>query len=575
MKKLIYILIAVFGITLTSCEPEEVTINTLDATDAALITAELNAPDVSSFEVIQTNDITQGNESLNAITLTWNPATGLNDGNILYFLQMDVEGNGFKNAVTIPLAQDGTVELSRSFTFGELNNAANKISANLAAIASALSVKFGEANTFEVRVESILGASIAKAYSQPIILSVKPYFSGLTNEIGVSGNALNVDVLIAIADGIYEGRLNLTKNTFRFFAQPTDNNVSYNYAYFQANGYTIDPLLENANDTEMNFKFTGNEGPWDIFINTKQKTITLVEVIVPDNLYIVGNITNPAWSPAISPKMNLVSEGVFALVIQIQGTSDGFKFIPTNTNYDGDWGEDPANPGKIIQDGEQNLTGYEAGKYLVTVNYNTLTYKVTAVNKLFMVGNITNPQWGAGAALQMSEASLGVYSIPVDLAAGAEFKFLPTNANFDGDWGVDGANPGKIIQEGESNLLGYAAGKYVVAVNFNTLSFTVSPVTAIPTNLYLVGDHNGWNNGTANALTNVSAGVFTITLNLSAGNGFKFLPTQGTWDGDWGENKTSKGVLEQKDEQNLSVTADGSYKITVDFNKGNLSVVLQ
>ncbi len=469
MKKLIYILIAVFAVTV-ACDPDEVTINTLEASEAELIAAELDAPAANTFEITRTTDLVQGNEAADAVTFTWSKATGDNDGAIMYYLQLDVAGNDFTTAVTIPLAQEGTSELSRALTFGDLNKAVNKISSNLFAIASPLSINFEDVNSLEIRVESILGASIAKAYSQPIPLTVNPYFSGLTNELAVSGTALNEDVMIAIADGVYKGRLNLTQNTFRFFAQPADTNVSYNYEYFESDGYTIDPILENANDDKMNFKFTGAEGPWDIFIDTNVKSITLVEVTIPDNLYVVGNNTNPAWNPAISPEMNLVSEGVFALVIELQGAADGFKFIPTNTGYDGDWGEDPANPGHIIQDGEQNLTGYEAGKYLVTVDYNTLTYKVTSVNNLFMVGNITDPGWNTGASLPMSEASLGIYSLTVDLADGAEFKFLPTNASFDGDWGADAANAGRIIQDGEVNLSGYGAGKYIIAVNFNTLS---------------------------------------------------------------------------------------------------------
>ncbi len=573
MKKLIYILIAVIGITFTGCEPDEVTINELTPYDGTLIAAELEVPSASSFLISQTTDVAQGNETTQAVILNWSSATGDNDGNIMYFLQMDIVGNKFESAVTIPLGQTGTTELSRSFTFGELNSAVNKLSSNLIAIASALSVNFNELNNLEIRLESVLGASIAKAYSQPITISVNPYFSGLSNELNLKGLALADAVKLTVADGMYAGRVNLTKNIFRIFAEPSTSNISYNYAYFQSNGYTIDPLLENANDTAMNFKFTGNEGPWDISIDTKAKTITLVEVTIPDNLYIVGSNTDPAWKPTISPKMNLISEGVFALVIQLSGPSDGFKFIPTNIDYTGDWGEDPANLGSIIQDGEQNLTGYDAGKYLVVVDYNKLTYKVTAVNNLYMVGKITTPEWTPSASPKMVEASLGIYSLVVDLADGAEFKFLPTNASFDGDWGADKNNPGSIIQDGESNLIGYPAGKYVVSVNFNTLSFKVSSVSAIPTNLYLVGDHSNWSPGSSPIFTKINPGVFQITQALAGGKGFKFLPTNANFDNDFGENKTSKGVLEQKDEQNVSVTTDGTYKITVDFNKGNISVI--
>lgn len=316
-------------------------------------------------------------------------------------------------------------------------------------------------------------------------------------------------------------------------------------------------------------------GKYKIYVNLNTLTFTVSQITAPPTLFIVGDNTTPNWNPGISPQMNLVSEGIFALVIKIDGPTKGFKFIPTNTGYDGDWGADAANPGSIIQDGEQNLSGYEAGKYLVTVDFNTLTYKVTAVNSLYMVGSITNPDWNPAISPQMSEASLGIYSLVVDIADGDGFKFIPTNTGYDGDWGADPANAGHIIQDGEVNLSGYAAGKYVVAVNFNTLSFTVSAVSAIPTNLYLVGQFNGWNAGAAPKFTNISAGVFEITQALTAGGeGFKFIPQQ-DWPNDWGESKTSSKVLEQGNEQNVVVNANGTYVITVDFNKGNFKTVLQ
>ncbi|MFA5300985.1 MAG: SusF/SusE family outer membrane protein, partial [Lutibacter sp.] len=73
--------------------------------------------------------------------------------------------------------------------------------------------------------------------------------------------------------------------------------------------------------------------------------------------------------------------------------------------------------------------------------------------------------------------------------------------------------------------------------------------------------------------TQTSAGVFEITQTLSANDEFKFVPVAGSWGDDFGESKVSKRVLEQNDENNLKVTAGGSYKITVDFNNGNISVV--
>ena len=317
-------------------------------------------------------------------------------------------------------------------------------------------------------------------------------------------------------------------------------------------------------------------GKYKITVDLNTFTFTVVEVIAPDNLYIVGNITDPTWTPAAALPMNLIKEGVFALVIDIQDGAE-FKFLPTNTGWDGDFGEDPNNSGTIADmDGELNVSGYTAGKYLVVVDFNTLTYNLTSVNSLFLVGNITDPQWNPEASIPMAEASLGVFSTIIDLQDGAEFKFLPTNTGWDGDWGLDPNNNEFIADiDGEQNLSGYAAGIYVIAVNFNTLSYTVSSVNTIPTELYLVGSFRGWSNDADNPqFTETSAGVFEISQALSAGDEFKFVPVASSWDNDWGESPTSTGVLQQDGENNLNVADAGTYVIQVDFNTGTVSVVL-
>ncbi|NEW79810.1 MAG: SusF/SusE family outer membrane protein [Gelidibacter sp.] len=312
-------------------------------------------------------------------------------------------------------------------------------------------------------------------------------------------------------------------------------------------------------------------GKYKIKVNLNTFTFTVTEVISPNNLFLVGSLTG--WDPTTSLPFFKSGENIFTIVIDLP-TGGEFKFLPTNTGWDGDWGVNPNTAGGIVQDGEDNVKGYAAGKYLVTVDYNTLTYKLTSVGSLNVVGSING--WDNASALPMAEASLGIFSIVLNLPAGAEFKFLPTLGSWDGDWGADGSNAGRIIQDGESNLSGYEAGKYVVAVNYNTMSYTVSKITAVPTNLYLVGGFNGWSNTAGNPqFTQTSAGVFEITQTLSANDEFKFVPVAGSWDNDFGESKVSKKVLEQNDENNLKVTAGGSYKITINFNKGNISVVLQ
>lgn len=574
MKKLIYILIAVFGVAFVACEPDEVTINTLDPAEAELIAAELNTPDVNVFEIVQTTDAEQGNETEQAVALSWTAASGDNNRDLMYYVQMDVAGNDFANAATIPLAQNGTSELTRSLTFGELNNASTKIGENLLAIASALAVNYDEANDFEVRVEIVLGNAIAKTYSNVITISVTPYYTGLPDELLVSGAALSEDVAIASTDGVFEGQLNLTNDTFRFFAQPAETNISYNYEYFESNGYTIDPLLENANDAEMNFNFTGSEGPWDFVLDTNTKTITLIEVVAPDNLYIIGSLTG--WDPATAFPFNNNGDNTFTIAVNLVD-GDQFKFIPTLGTWDGAWKEDPNNPGSIINEGgDPNISGFLPGQYLITVDFNTLTFEVKAINELYLVGSLTG--WDPATSLTMSKASTGVFSIKLNLQADDEFKFLPTNTGWDGDFGDDPNNPGFSFDgEGEKNLSIDTAGDYIVSYNYTTNTIDVSPII-IPTELYIVGSFRGWSNDAGNPqLTEMAPGVFEVTQDFSMDDEFKFVKSNsgGDWANDMGENSNHPGVIEQDGESNIKIKTSGTYKVTVNFNNGTIAVVLQ
>ena len=314
-------------------------------------------------------------------------------------------------------------------------------------------------------------------------------------------------------------------------------------------------------------------GKYDVYVNLNTFTYTLTQITAPENLYVVGSLTN--WSPEEALQMNKISDGVFALVINLQD-GDAFKFIPTNTSWDGAWKEDPNNPGTITDEaGDPNISGYAAGKYVAMVDFNTLTFKLSSVDNLYIVGSLT--AWDPASAIQMSEASLGVFSKVVDLADGDACKFIPTNTSWDGAWKEDPNNPGIITDEaGDPNISGYAGGKYVITVNFNTLSFSVSAVTAIPTNLYLVGSLTSWDPAQALQFNNTSNGVFTLVINLTEGDAFKFIPTNTSWDGAWKEAPAYPGTItDEAGDPNISGYMTGTYLITVDFNNGNFSVVLQ
>lgn len=501
----------------------------------------INSPiDGSSISLIGDN------ETNPALTISWT-APLLEGTGVTYKVEAALTGTDFAKPILIGTTTKTTI----SMTVKELNTFAHDV----------LLIKGDTETAIDIRVIS------DNEVSKKISVILTPYKVEFT-EFYLVGSLTEWDPtkslpMTRIGFNEFEITIDLKANDeFKFL--PTNIDWTGDWGEDPANPGTL------IDKNEQNLKgYTA--GKYKIYINLNTFTFKVTPLIAPTNLFLVGSLTG--WDPTTSLPFFKSAENVFTIVINLPAGAE-FKFLPTNTGWDGDWGANKDVSGGIVQDNEDNVKGFAAGKYLVTVDFNTLTYKLTSINNLFLVGSLTG--WDPGTSLPMSEASLGIFSKVIDLPAGAEFKFLPTNSGWDGDWGGSKDISGRIVQENEDNIKGFEAGKYVIAVNFNTLSYTVSKLNAVPFNLYLVGGFNGWNNSAFNPqFTNPSTGVFNIIQTLAANDEFKFVPVAGSWGDDFGESKTSKNVLEQNNEQNLKVTENGSYSITVDFNKGNISVVKQ
>ncbi len=505
-------------------------------------------PKEESFEIVTpTNGSTvvldDTNLSNTALFISWNDPIG--SGGSTYNIEIADAGTEFETPFLLGTS-DGT---NFSMTVDELNTF----------LLDTMGINPDEVNKLEIKVSN------SSEVTQAITVLFTP-FTVEYAEMYLVGSLTNWEPTEALA---------MTRLDFNLFEITIDLVDGDEFKFLPTNidfegdlGEDPDNAGHLIEDGEQNLSgYTA--GKYKISVDLNTFTFEVEELLAPAELFLVGSLTG--WDPATSWPFFNSAENVFTIVADLPDGAE-FKFLPQNTGWDGDWGEDPNNPGSIIQDGEQNISGYPAGKYLITVDYNTLTYKLSSIDNLFLVGSLTG--WDPGTSIPMGEASLGVFSTIIDLPDGAEFKFLPQNTGWDGDWGEDASNPGRIIQDDEQNLSGYAAGKYVVAVDFNTLSFTVSSVNEVPANLYLVGAFNGWSNDASNPqFTEISSGVFEISQALSVDDEFKFVPVAGSWDNDWGESKVSTGVLEQNDENNVKVNDAGTFKITVDFNNGTISVV--
>jgi hypothetical protein len=191
--------------------------------------------------------------------------------------------------------------------------------------------------------------------------------------------------------------------------------------------------------------------------------------------------------------------------------------------------------------------------------------------KLFVVGSFLDESgygadWTPGNAAPIAASAEGNnnYEGFVFMNVGnPEFKFLPTNESFDGDYGDDGTFSGTLIQEGESNCTISDAGYYFVKANLDNLTYSTEVASwgvignATPT---------GWDSDT-DMVYDADAKTWSITLDLipqvAPDNGFKFRAND-DWALNLGDNGAD-GTMEFNGE-NLGVETAGTYLITLDLS---------
>lgn len=124
----------------------------------------------------------------------------------------------------------------------------------------------------------------------------------------------------------------------------------------------------------------------------------------------------------------------------------------------------------------------------------------------------------------------------------------------------------------------------------NVLKFTVTPYAIPPKvtppvtgKLYIVGSATpgGWNNPVpvpSQEFTKLSPTLYQITLPLTGGGSYLFLPLNGDWGVKYGaigsnnSNNVNGDDMRQGGGDMLAPAASGTYKIEVDFQRGKFTV---
>ncbi|HEY9221512.1 MAG: SusE domain-containing protein [Lutibacter sp.] len=303
MKKLKFILILLLSISIWSCEDDDADIDIFPSETLEGV-AVLNTPNVIDFEITETTDVVVGNENEIATTFTWSEVTGNYNGSVLYFLEMDIKGNNFKNGVYAPLGSQGTTELSKEISNNDLNLAVNKINTQLVTLGSALAVDFSTATEFDIRVVSVADISKDKSFSEPITIKVNAYekivviepelfiVGSVQSYYGTSNwNPEQGLEMRYIGDGttkVFEAYMKATAgDIFKFISnQAIWDNVVGNYGTI---GGAQDGNLKNASDSG-NIEIL-EEGHYYVQVDIDNLTYKLVKM----QWGIIGSATPNAW----------------------------------------------------------------------------------------------------------------------------------------------------------------------------------------------------------------------------------------------------------------------------------------
>lgn len=265
-----------------------------------------------------------------------------------------------------------------------------------------------------------------------------------------------------VADGVYEGIVTTTGDTnwFKFYGGSSYNEFDET-TWDDVNAVQMG-CAENGDEKTTNFiTFTGEKAPItgeDVAVQTPviagaghwKVTLDMNNLVykisaASANMYIVGNINGTSWGQSF-PLYDPNFSGKFQGFYYINGE---FKFKPNDGD---DWSNDLEydGEGKIADNGGPNCPAPEAGFYVVDVDMNEMTYKLTKIEFIDMVGGVegSDANWTTGPHMTYNTTK---QCWEADVTLTGEFKFRG-NGSWDNADGNFGGSVDDIINGSNQNV---------------------------------------------------------------------------------------------------------------------------
>ena len=300
---------------------------------------------------------------------------------------------------------------------------------------------------------------------------------------------------------------------------------------------------------------------YDLVFNMLDQTWTATPVGFSEFIYEIGN--ESGWSENHPLYGNGL--GQYSAVIYLNGE---FKFKPNKDNWDGDWekASGDANSGTLTADGGPNVDAVEAGFYFVQVDLKEMTYKLTSVTSISIIGSVRG-SWDTDIDLTYNEM-LKCWEARETLNAG-EFKFRLNH-----DWAINwGGTFDNLVADG-ANLQLAADGPYIIRLYLSDEApahCVVKEDSGYPDFFFEIGNESGWS--TSHTLAGDGNGKYQGYYWLDGE--YKFKPNADNWDNDleYVSGDTMSGTLTDGGGPNCPNPGAGFYQINLDASSMSFSLM--
>jgi hypothetical protein len=234
------------------------------------------------------------------------------------------------------------------------------------------------------------------------------------------------------------------------------------YSEFNSKLVALEANMEVVNSIDMRIMGTIPNSVADTVISNKV-TMNITPYTAKDFIYLVGGFNG--WNNGTAPAMNRSLSGLkYELYLNLTAGNLEYKILPTQGSWNGDIGDDPANPGKLIATGENNMWVAAPGYYRISVDLTNMTWSTLATT-WGIIGDFPGNSWSSDFATMTYNAVTGNWETTFTTSAAVSGWKFRANAGWSLNYGDTGAD-GKL-DDGGANIVLSTAGTYTVTLNLN------------------------------------------------------------------------------------------------------------